>query len=424
MASAAFRVAGIKSSKSPDDSPAHVNDLDKPSGDARVQSQASVRQDHGASTTGGGHSGRRQQASDINGSTAAPNQRQPLSASTPGKPLPGTPAVPANRDDTGTNSRKSTPVPAAKCTLTPAASDVARKRNTHQVPQSAASERASQHEAVAESPGIITSATIARLASHSATQQPMNGKSSTTLPAPPGRGRVQATLPPPAVGKRKSTEAHQQRPDSSGQGGQSNPPLPSSQASSPSSSSPDQPAAGKRKKIMWDPQVAQSQQATGAATAQAQRAQQAEQAQQLPPSDGLQPPAAKHVQTQQSAPTAPCTTLNIQLPPNSSLVQPPRGARQPSQTAAQAADKQVDKQSPCKEKVGRSAGQGTEQAGLDVGVTWSWGPGAAVQGRFDAALVSMMPGSVGDQQPGRQLFLSLLECFCIRIHTTLVIMPN
>ena len=145
---------------------------------------------------------------------------------------------------------------------------------------------------------------------------------------------------------------------------------------------------------MWDPQVAQAQQAIGAATAQAQ------QAQQPPPDDSLQPPAAKRVRTQHSAPALPSTSLKIQLLPSSCLVQSPNGAQMPSHTATQAADKQVDKQRPREEEVGRSAGRGTEQACLNVTVVWSWGPGAAVQGRFDAALVGMMPGCVGDHQPG------------------------
>ena len=389
-----IRLTPIKFCKSPGYSPTPANDFDKPSGDAYVQLQCQDQQPgrNQADITGRGDYGRRQQVSNTNGSTAH------VSASTFGKPLPGAPAVPAS-------GHKSTPVPAADHTPTHAASDVA-KRLASQAHQSVASERASKHEPVAESPGIITSATIARLAWHSAAQHPLNGKSSTVLQAPPSRGRAGPTPPPTAAGKRKSTDTHQLQPDSSGQGGQSNPALPSSQASSPSSPSPDQPAAGKRKKIMWDPQVALSQQGTGAATAPAQQAQQAQQAS---PSNSLQPPASKHVQAQQSAPAAPSRSLNKQLPLGSSLVQPPNSAQEPSQTVAQAADKQPDKQSSMAEEVERSAGGGAEQAGSEVGLAWSWGPGAAVQGRFDAALVSMMPGFVDDQKPGSKLFLNLLE---------------
>ena len=397
--SVAVRVTGTKSSKSPGDSPAHVHDLDKPPSDAHVQSQALVHQDqqsggNAARTSGTADYGHGQQALDINSVTTALDQQQPLSAGTPGKPLPGTPAV---------NGHKSTRVPAANRTPAHAVSDVA-KRNTNQAPQSVVSEHASKHEPVAESPGIITSATIARLVSHSAAQQPLNGKSSTRLHAPPSRGRVQATPPHTAAGKRKRTDTHQLPPDSSGQGGQSIPILPSSQASSPSSSSPDQPAAGKRKKIMWDPQVALSRQAIGAPTAQTQ---------QLPPSDSLQPPAPTHAQTHQSV--APSTSLVNEQPPGSSLVQPPNSTQLSSQKEAQAADKQVDKQNPRQEEVGRSAGRGTKQTGPEVGVVWSWGPGAAVQGQFDAALISMMSGSVGDQKPGSKGFLNLLEW----VHTPL-----
>ena len=402
--SVTLRLTGTKSSKSPGDSPACENDLDKPFDDAHVQLQCQDQQSGGSGvdTTGRGDYSRRQQGSDVNGNAAAFDQPLPLSASTFGKPLPGTPAVPAN-------GHKSTPAPSANCTPTPAASDVA-KQNTSQATQSVASERARKHEPMAESPGIITSATIARLALHSAAQQPLSGKSSTMLQAPLSRGRVRATPPLSAAGKRKSTDTHQLHSDSSGLGGQSNPTLPSSQASSPSSPSPDQPAAGKRKKIMWDPQVALSQQAAGAATAQAQQAQQA------PPSNSLQQPASRRVQAQQSAPAAPSRSLNKQLPPSSSLVQPPIGTQEPSQAAAQAADKQADKQSPREEEAGRSAGGGAEQAGPEVSVAWSWGPGAAVQGRFDAALVGMMPGFVGDQKPGTKLFFNLLEWQGIGVH--------
>lgn len=380
---------GIKSSKSFGDSHAHLNDLDRPSGDARVQSQALACHDQ-QSGGNGASTGRRQQALDIKGSTTALDRRQPLSASTFGKPLPSTPAV---------KGHKLAPVPAANRMLTHAASDVA-KRNKSQAPQPVPPERATMHEpVVAESPGIITSATIARLASHSAAQQPLNGKPTTRLNAPPSRDRVPDTLPRAAAAKRKSTDLHQPQPDSSDQGGQSNPTPPSSRASSPTSSSPDQPAAGKRKKIKWDPQVALSQPATGAATAQAQ------QAQQPPPSDSLQPAASECAQTQQSAAAAPSTSISEQLPPSSSPVQPPNSIQMPTQTAAPAADKQVHKESPGEEEVERLVNGGAGQAGPEVDVVWSWGPGAAVQGRFDAALVSMMPGFVGAQKPGSKFIL-------------------
>lgn len=388
--SATVKVATTNVSESPDDSQAHVHGHDRPCNDKHFQSRVPSRDrqsgSHGPRTSGTGQHRCRQQASDANGSTAAHAQQRPVSASTPGRPLPAGPV------DGHVSILSSSPSPAVKHRSTHAASDVA-KRMT---PLPDASGHAPKHEPVAELPGIITSATIARLASHSAAQQPLNGKPMTTLHASAGRGNSRAL--PPHTGKRKSTDTHQLCPDSSVQQGQSTSTTPPSSkaSSSPSSSGPDQPA-GKRKKIMWDPQTALSQQA-------------AAQTQQQPLlCTSVHLPASRHVHAQQPNPAAPSSS---RLPLNLPLVRA-SGSGPENLPQTQAEDEQVNRHRPRKGMVGTSGGRGTEQVGPEVGVMWSWGPGAAVQGQFDAALVSVIPGVAGDQESGRPAWLSVLEAVIV-----------
>lgn len=373
--SATGKVAVNSASESPDDSQAYVRKLDKPCNDTHLQSRVLGRDQQsggrGPSASGTGQHRRRQQASDANGSTAAHAQQRPASAHTPGRPLH---VGPVNGH---VGVLASNPGPTVKHTPTHAASDVT-KRVT---PPADTLGHAPQHEPVAESPGIITSATIARLASHSAAPQPLNGLAITILGA--NRGNIRAM--PPHTGKRKSTDMHQLRPDSSGSKGQPTSTPPSSQSASPSSPSPDQPAAAKRKKITWDPQMALSQQ----------------QAQQRPLlSSGVHFPASRHVHARQPNPAAPSN--RSRLTPSLPLVPAP-GSGPESVPQTQAEDQQVNRNRPRQGEVGT--------AGMEhpkVGVAWSWGSGAAVQGQFDAALVSMIPGVMGDQQSGRTAWLSLL----------------
>lgn len=386
LRSATGKVAVTSASESPDGSQADVHKLGKPNNDTLLQSRGSSRDQqsgsHGPSTSGVGQHRHRQQASDANGSTAAHAQPRPVSASTPRRAIAIGPVNPFNGH---VSILASSPSPAVKHAPTHAASDATKRVS----PPADASGYAPQHEPVAESPGIITSATIARLASHSAAPQPVSGKSITTQDA--NRGNIRAM--PPHTGKRKSTDMHHLRPDSSGSKGQptSTTPPSSKTSSSPSSSSPDQPAAGKRKRITWDPQAALSQQA-------------ASQAQQRSPlCISIHLPAVKHVHAQQPNPAAPSN--RSRLPPGLPLVRTPGSSPENlPQTQAEVNSQQINRHRPGKQEVGTSGGRGTEHP--EFGVMWSWGSGAAVQGHFGAAFVSMLPGVVGDQESGSTDWLS------------------
>lgn len=354
------KVTVTKASESPEDPKGRAN-VSKRSGDCHVQPQlpASQAKQPGGnipSTKGRGDHLQGEPEKPASHVKAAPRLRRPPSASTPGKPLPAIP---------GTSPGKG-PMSTPKSIGTSKHGKVSRTALQSDAPKSA-----SKHQPVAESPGIITSVTIARLAAHSALPPPpLNGKLVTGLQASNGT----ATRTPGS--KRKTPETpHQLRADSSGHALSPNPTLPPSATPSPSSSSP----GTKRKKIMWDPKLL-------AGTVPAP---------QILLSDGFRLPTSERMQEgKQPAPIAQNTSLSQRSAPGAPLVQPPLHARAPAQAAGQ---QQQDQQ-----EVGRPAC--TVRSSQAVSIIWNWGPGAAVQGRFGADLVSMAPRSVDDQRSGITVF--------------------
>lgn len=348
------RVTVPKASRSPGDSEEPVNKLNKPSSDSRAQSQLSAIRaqqpgENDPSTAGRGDRLQGGPSNPAADSQAAQKQRRPLSANTPGQSLQAT------AGSSPGNGRMATP-------KTVAAAKHGVLSRTAPVPD--ASHHVSKQQPVAESPGIITSATIARLAPHGGPQQPMNGNS--TMGLQPSRGTAACT----AGSKRKATDTHQLCADGSGHAHQSNATLPPSATPSPSSISP----GVKRKKIMWDPALLQ-----------------AAETQQLSPSHSLHVlSSGRRKKPKQPALTAQNTSLGGKLPSNGPLVQPPLPPQEPPQAA--------DPQHQEEQAAGSPAGiLGAKQ---EVKIFWSWGLGAAVQGQYGAHLMSMIPRSMNDQESG------------------------
>ncbi|DBA83649.1 hypothetical protein WJX77_008334 [Trebouxia sp. C0004] len=266
--------------------------------------------------------------------------------------------------------------------------------------------------------GIITSATIAKLASRSTAQQAKQGRQ-----AQPGKALTmgQTSIIRPngvavsaaVTGKRKSP--HKQ--ELSAVSGSTSPAvsmkpsvkmwpgpaqLPSDtpkdpattspQTPSPNAASPDQHGPGVRKKIRWDPEAA----AVNTAAAHA--------AHDFYPFPGSKPaattPATASLDTAARGRTSQPAS---QAPPGSAAVtsasRAQSGLRQSGQVASQGATHRQDAIHNSTQSIeeGEEGGEEMQSGGFETvlrgDLQWSWGVGAAIQGQFPAAFVSVMPVS-------------------------------
>ena len=163
---------------------------------------------------------------------------------------------------------------------------------------------------------------------------------------------------------------------------------PTSEAPVPSASSPgDQSAAGRRKKIKWDPEAALAQQTVSPAEPQAQEPALVSS---VDPPISCSVPVGVPVTT--DAPSATGRSLNIKVPPSfnptaspaqapASHMRLPQNAHQNNCQRHQHQQRQAD--------AGGSAATEQEPAGLKANLAWSWGPGAAVGGQFAGALINV-----------------------------------
>ncbi len=296
--------------------------------------------------------------------------------------------------------------------------------------------------------GIITSATIAKLASRSSAQQAKQGQQ-----AQPGKaltmGQTASNRPngvassAAVTGKRKSPHTQDssavtgstlpaaavkpaiklppgppQRPSATPK----DPATASPQTPSPNAASPDQPGPSMRKKIRWDPEAA------GVNTAAVRtRPHNADVGQHYPRT------AERHASTAAAAAllvtaargrtSQPASQALSSLAPISSAFHAQPGSRQPGQAAV--SSQGAARQQGAIHKSNRDSEEGKEEAEemqrkksggfatvLRGDLQWSWGVGAAIQGQFPAAFVDVMPVSAA---------ASAGECHNFPAHAKLVL---
>ena len=291
--------------------------------------------------------------------------------------------------------------------------------------------KTSQHQ-ISESPGIITFATMGRLNAHSALPPAASAKTG-SRDAGKQRGPAEpdvicnstADVPTRQValstesGSHLACSAAPLQTPSPGAGSPDQPAsgkrkritwdpsvveagtLPASASTSSSGkSSPDQPASGKRKKIKWDPEAVQPLAQKGSTATSPRK--------KLPPSNSqlsVPPLRPTKLCADQSASAAPGNMVGASpssTPPLISvkvLAFDEQSSKQHGQqNQQQQHEQQQQQQQSCQAE---DATVSTRAPAWDgVRMTWSWGRGAAVQGHFDAALVSLGSDAAAEPHSG------------------------